>query len=96
MKKQIHVPLGYSSLQFCFLELLLTQRFLDEDSKFYSDARRLYFLILSTNIAIKQYKDDWEKLTDFFKESAINDLINKLVNFNLLLKSILRKLEHGR
>lgn len=96
LKKEIHVPLGYSALQYCSLELLLTQRFLDEEPGFYSDARRLYFLVLSTNIAITQYKDDWEKLSDFFRESAINDLINKLVNFSLLLDGVMRKITHAR
>jgi hypothetical protein len=94
--KQVHVPLGYSSMQYCSLELLLTQRFLEEDAQLYSDARRLYFLILSTNSAISQYKDDWAKLTQFFSESGLRNLVDKLDNFNLTLEVILKKLENVR
>jgi len=97
LNKQVKVPLGYSSFQYSSLELLITQRYLEQDPELYSEARHLYLVITATNSAFSQYKDDWERLTKFFQSgSGLKSLEIKFVNFQLKLQDILKTLENIR
>jgi hypothetical protein len=97
LSKQVKVPLGYSSFQYCALELLLTQRYLEQDQELYSEARHLYLIITATNSAFSQYKDDWERLTKFFQSgSGLKSLNGKFVNFHQKLQDVLKALENVR
>jgi hypothetical protein len=97
LNKQVKVPLGYSSFQYSSLELLMTQRYLEEDPELYSEVRHLYLVVTAINSAFSQYKDDWERLTKFFQSgSGLKSLDNKFVNLNLKLQSVLKDLKDIR
>jgi hypothetical protein len=92
LRREQKAPFGYCSFQHCSLELLLTQRYV-EDSKLYADARHLYFIILATNSAISQHKDNWEDLIKFFSIDSMTELRDKITSFNEELESVLKSVE---
>jgi len=97
LKKQIKAPIGYSTFQYCSLELLLTQRYLEEGTELYSDARHLYLIILAANSSFAQYKNDWKRLYQFFPvDSSLKNLSEKLNNFNSKLEHVLERLKQIR
>jgi hypothetical protein len=94
LKKQVKAPIAYSSLQNSCLEFLLTQRYLEEVSNIYEKSRHLYLVTLATNSAFSQYKDNWEKLSQFFQtKTGLDNLVQKLRDFREALGSILKGLE---
>jgi hypothetical protein len=88
-------PLGYFSFQYCSLEHLLTQRYL-EDLSLYTDARNLYFVILATNSMISKHKDDWNKLKTILDITGLKELESRLVSFKGKLDALLDNLEEIR
>jgi hypothetical protein len=94
IKKEQKAPFGNFSFQYCSLELLLTQRYL-EDSELYADARHLYFIIIATNSAISQHRDNWERLKKFF-ELGMEELGEKIDNFTENLQVVVKNLERIR
>jgi hypothetical protein len=94
LKKQVKAPIAYSSLQNSCLDLLLTQRYLEEEMNIYSKSRHLYLVTLAINSAFSQYKDNWEKLSHFFQtERGLGNLMQKFLDFREALENILRGFE---
>jgi hypothetical protein len=93
LRKQVKVPIGYSSLQSCSLELLLTQRYLEENQDFYSYARHVYLVILTINSAFSQYKNDWNRLHQFFREDGLIQLQEKFVDFDKKLGDVIKRVK---
>jgi hypothetical protein len=94
IRKEQKAPFGHCSFQYCSLELLLTQRYL-EDSELYADARHLYFVILATNSAISQHRENWDRLKKFF-EFGMEELGDKIDNFSEKLQVVIENLERIR
>jgi hypothetical protein len=94
LKIDIRAPIAYSSLQNCCLEFLLTQRYLEENTGVYPQARYLYLVTSATNSAFTLYKENWEKLSQFFQtNNGLENIIDKFADFRLTLEIVLKGLE---
>jgi len=82
-------------LQSCSLELLLTQRYLDENAEFYADARAHLLHIQTINLATTTYSP--EQVAIFFKSSEmVKTYIDDLEKLKAKLTSARVKLEKTR